>query len=723
MQAIEVAGNALSGHLSVEFLIRAAVSVRAQGDRERAMELLERAVANEPASRLAVQACLQTAAQEQRWERLLRALEAGLRQNPDPEDQQRLQVWRADVLGFQLDRAEEAQAAYQAAADQPGSWAEAAAAAAQALPAAPLLPPEAQAYEVFGLGGAPIAPTTELAEALEKEGALAEATEVWLGLLREGAVPAPDALRQLSKLGRAQASGDGVCRGLAAAALADGVSLRRRGALIDKLAHALISMGDEVSAQVLRGAFQLEEEAPVTETGSFRPMTTISSRPSPARPQPSAPLVAGLREQAEALGARHDYWAWLAFAEHCAGAAQLDFADEAFEAAIACAAEPALGAKAARRAAELAEAAQEPRRAARFARQAAELAPGPEASLLLARLSTRAGDPDSAQQAWREVLAAEPGHLEATAALLARAAEDGAREEAQRLMAAAKPEGHDGPARCRWGVSLAQAHGQLDAFEAAQAALSQALEDDPVALQPAESLVALGVRAGEAAWIDHGLKELRTRAFEAGQLERAFLAAAMRVARGSADPAEEAQYRALRARRIPHPRRPLPEGWIGRWLGIQQGEVGDGGPELSEPSATAVSGALTRRAASLASYFGAPAPEVAVAPGSTKLWAAADGRPARLELSAEATQLSFELGRGLAALVEPSLRSGLDPTIGDPGTRTILDRAGLLAVWDPREALAAVGPHSARGLRLIAFSASQGMLGLSAEAGLGLPRA
>lgn len=720
MQAIEVAGNALSGHLSVEFLIRAAESVRAQGDAARALELLQRAVANEPASRLAVKVWMEAAAD--RPELLCAAVEAALSQpQHGAEDVQRLLLWRADLLAFSLEQPEEARAAYRAAAEAaPGVWAERAQAAAEALPEAPLLPAEARVYEPFGLGGLPIEPSVDLAEALETEGALAEATEVWLGLLRAGAAPAPDALRRLSKLGRVQSSGDGVCRGLAAAALADGVSLRRRAALIDKLAQALLSMGDEVSAQVLRGAFLLEEaEEPPTETGSFRPMSPLASARPTARPAPSGPLAERLKEQAEALRARGDYWAWLGFAERCDGAEQLSEAIAAFEAALECAPKPDLAARAARRGAMVAARAEEPRRAARLAARAAELEPGPEASLLLARLSTRAGDLDTAKRAWRAVLQERPGDLEATAAVLQGAAEDGARDEARRLIAAARVDGYDGPARCRWGVALARAHGQLDQLEAAEAALRQALADDPSALDPAEALVALGVRAGEAAWIDAGLSELRARAFSAGQLERAFLAAAMRVARGGASAVELEQYHTLRARRVPAPRRALSDGWVGRWLGRQQ-QPREIGPEPSSRSSTALSGALTRRAATLAAYFGAPAPEVAVAPGTTKLWAEAEGQPPRLELSAEAAQLSFELGRGLAALLEPTLRAGLDPTTGDPDTRTVLDRAGLLAVWDPREALAAVGPHSARGLRLIAFSVSKGMLGLSAEAGLGL---
>lgn len=813
MEAIEVAGNALGGELSVEFLIEAAKLAQARGEVDRAEDLLMRAVSNAPMSRIAVDALLRFAEESRRFRLAVTALGLGLHQTSRPKDQALLYIWRADLAAFELDDAALAQSDYAAAlALAPdGVYAERLQAiSSDALPEAPLLSEADRQYERFGLGGAAMEASVELAEALDREGALEEALEVWLGVLREQETHAREAMRAIARIGRQVGRADAWCRGLAAAALKPKTPPRRQRALIQELVRALTLMTDHVSAEVLQGAFQLlaendealdpsqsdpgtgfsadlqsaEEQKPDSsevEAAMPDPEPASASQPesepeaspeasseskreaSPEAeaeadlaamlaPEPEAPLQvaaehleagfaplpklpeasasnaaatdfarislkARLLKRAEGLREAGSFGGWMALGRQALSAAQTELAEEAYAAAIDAADDPSEAAFAARSASQLSRSAGQSRRALRYAEALVTHEASSQAYRELAELASLAGDVDRSQEAWQAVLEKEPGDLLASAVLVRRYAEDGAREEALRVMEGVKLGDQPPKDQCRWLLDLAEAYLQLDQLTGAHDALQSALGVEPLDPTPAYQMVLLGVRANNSAWVDQGLAELAERSIAAGARERSFLAAASLVARDRASDALKAHYFALKGRRQGRARHVLPSGWIQRWVSMPQESQNRAPPP---PASKLKSESLSRMVRDLAERFGTVAPEVFISDSGVAVAEASAGEGPRIWVNPKSSSLRFDMGRALVALMLPSLQSGLDPVTGDPDARTALDRAAAMALDDPRLALEAVGPHGSRGMRLLAFLTSQDCVQLSEVAGLGL---
>ncbi|MBK6684835.1 MAG: hypothetical protein IPG45_10205 [Deltaproteobacteria bacterium] len=344
------------------------------------------------------------------------------------------------------------------------------------------------------------------------------------------------------------------------------------------------------------------------------------------------------------------------------------------------------------------------------------------ALLSVAEAYVRARQRSEARRWLLRALELEPT-VEALGAWLRLAADDGDPAEIERVWSHVQLERYPPAARAELLVARAGAlMGQGDSGSAISL-YQQALERDPQAIRPAEELLAIGIGSGQDGVIDQALEALRARLLGVDPT-RAFLAAACRVARGQAPEAERQTYELGRLALNLRPTTALSKGWVGEWLGLFRagGEVvlppAQVGPELE------LSPAERQAVSDVEVAFGLVG--TVVHPGSGGGVELLDRTPPRVgvppALRGRVRRLRFELGRALAAVVEPQLiRPLLEPS--GPGVapdlgELVLDRAGLVVGGDPAVALEAVGPHSPRGIRLLAFATSRGLAELWGRLGV-----
>jgi hypothetical protein len=344
------------------------------------------------------------------------------------------------------------------------------------------------------------------------------------------------------------------------------------------------------------------------------------------------------------------------------------------------------------------------------------------ALLSVAEAYVRARQRSEARRWLLRALELEPT-VEALGAWLRLAADDGDPAEIERVWSHVQLERYPPAARAELLVARAGAlMGQGDSGSAISL-YQQALERDPQAIRPAEELLAIGIGSGQDGVIDQALEALRARLLGVDPT-RAFLAAACRVARGQAPEAERQTYELGRLALNLRPTTALSKGWVGEWLGLFRagGEVvlppAQVGPELE------LSPAERQAVSDVEVAFGLVG--TVVHPGSGGGVELLDRTPPRIgvppALRGRVRRLRFELGRALAAVVEPQLiRPLLEPS--GPGVapdlgELVLDRAGLVVGGDPAVALEAVGPHSPRGIRLLAFATSRGLAELWGRLGV-----
>lgn len=254
--------------------------------------------------------------------------------------------------------------------------------------------------------------------------------------------------------------------------------------------------------------------------------------------------------------------------------------------------------------------------------------------------------------------------------------------------------------RARWLTALGAARRVLGETAAAHDALALALVADPGNVEPAEELVALGLEADQAEWLDEGLRELAGRSLSRGAKNRGFLAAALLVARGSAHEEDRSTYETLRAALPAKPRSPIDARALLASLSFTDAandplELGSLGRDLPWPP-----GVLAEVAETIeGSLLGAPVPLSA------------------LDLSPELGQRELKkviLFRALRRYFAAQKEGASDE---------VLDRAALVLSQDPLIALENVGIATPRGRGLIAFAASPELSRLWKSCGLGLDEA
>lgn len=283
-----------------------------------------------------------------------------------------------------------------------------------------------------------------------------------------------------------------------------------------------------------------------------------------------------------------------------------------------------------------------------------------------------------------------------------------------------------------WLVALARAMRRRGDTEAAHQAVDRALAAGASAeLAPALLLFDLGREAQRDDWIDRALREVRRRSVELGKPSRAFVAAALLVARGAATDEDRLTYRCGRVDLASAPKATLPTGWADRWLVQLAVTLAPKSEVTFDPArgkdVDLEAGLLDALEATQA-VFGIKGVRVVALFGEGPPVAVWDD-PLRVGFEAQALfrfsprSFRFALGRALAALVDPRLRPGLaDGSVAAEGPSILLDRAGLLVAQDPVVALEAVGPSTPRGRKLTAFALSDELYGLSTRLGLGVSR-
>jgi hypothetical protein len=253
--------------------------------------------------------------------------------------------------------------------------------------------------------------------------------------------------------------------------------------------------------------------------------------------------------------------------------------------------------------------------------------------------------------------------------------------------------------RARWLTALGEAKRTLGDRSGARDSLALALVSDPLLIDPAESLIALGREANQAEWIDDGLRELRTRALARGSRSRGFLASALLVARGAAHEDDRATYESLRLALPSKPRAPIDARAL---LAALSSPLTPAAAEPADPAPIArdvrfESAALREVIDTLeASLAGAPVAVSALGLGEEL---------AKKELK---KSIFFDVARRYLAAQGPS----------SPGN--VLDRAVLVILQDPLIALETVGIGTSRAEDLIAFAASPELPRLWSQHGLGL---
>jgi tetratricopeptide (TPR) repeat protein len=327
---------------------------------------------------------------------------------------------------------------------------------------------------------------------------------------------------------------------------------------------------------------------------------------------------------------------------------------------------------------------------------------------------------DEARTWLADAVRASPQRWDARTALVRLCAEDGDLAGVERWVSGA-PEPPAGAAG--WWMARGDAARLTGDPEAAEGFYGRAAEADPLALEPAEALVRLGLEGLRGpgrevraeAWLDAGLEAIRRRGVLLRKPDRSFVAAACALARGGAGPEARRTYLAGRGAARSTPRGAPGSRWVRTWLGAGTGEPGAVVLGAARPAP------FPEVVAALAGLFGVPPPTFFEA----ERWGAAGGQigvPPGAWAAARSAR--FWLGRAMAALAEPSLAEGLaGPATADepagPATR-ILDRAGLVAVGDPAVALAELGPRTPRGQDLLGFAVSRPFFELREALGLGV---
>lgn len=367
-------------------------------------------------------------------------------------------------------------------------------------------------------------------------------------------------------------------------------------------------------------------------------------------------------------------------------------------------------------------------------REAAEALSNVASARRVAEAQLAARDLVSARTTFSRALDQDPSDVQAAGQLVRLHAEDGNRRTVDHLadLMAAQPMNDD--RRAVWLTELATALGRLGDADAARRDFVRAMRLDVANVDAATGLVSLGSRFDQPEWVDEGLSSLRARWAARGEWMRAFVASALLVARGRDVAPDRLTYESLRCHLAVQPQAALPKQWVGLWLGL----VGDGprshvssrperdeGPRSKGPSPVVRSWtpdqSLGEIVSTIQALFRAPEPQwgeddgpgVRIAPGPVVVVGRGVPRWRR--------RWRFEVGRALAALVEPRLGAGLASTDG-PATieQQVVDRAGLIAVVDPAIALSAVGAHSPRGHKLVPFAISDALVTIWRGVGLGL---
>jgi tetratricopeptide (TPR) repeat protein len=249
--------------------------------------------------------------------------------------------------------------------------------------------------------------------------------------------------------------------------------------------------------------------------------------------------------------------------------------------------------------------------------------------------------------------------------------------------------------RARWLTALADARRTLGEKSSARDALALALVADPLIVEPAESLVALGLEAENAEWLDEGLRELALRSMARGAKNRGFLAAALLVARGTALEEDRATYESLRVALPSKPRAPIDASALLSALGDEAEPAKESLPLLRD--AVLSDRVLIEVTDTLdSSLFGAQVPLSAL--GLTEALAKNELKKA-IVFQTLRRYFSFQRREASEAL---------------------LDRAALVVSQDPLIALENIGITTLRGKELIAFAVSPKLSALWSAYGLGL---
>ena len=355
-------------------------------------------------------------------------------------------------------------------------------------------------------------------------------------------------------------------------------------------------------------------------------------------------------------------------------------------------------------------------------REAAVALAGVADAAKAARAHLAARDVGAARAAFGRALDQDPADVEAAAQLVRMHAEDGNRRTVEQLADTMAGHPMSDDRRAVWLTELALAWHRLGDVAGAHRDLIKAMRLDVANTSAAEGLVVLAADVRESAWMDDALSSLRARWAAQGEWLRAFLAAAVLVGRGRASAADTLTYERLRIRFSHQPQSALPPGWLGRWLGLvpalnasSSTRTGGGEPWQLQPGLSDVVGTVQ-------ALFRAPEPH----------WFEDDGAGIRMgagpvlivgrKVPRWRRRWRFEVGRALAALVEPRLAPGLERTDGAPTMeQLVVDRAGLVAVGDPAIALAALGSHEPRGWRLVPFAVSEALVSMWKSVGMGIP--
>jgi tetratricopeptide (TPR) repeat protein len=351
--------------------------------------------------------------------------------------------------------------------------------------------------------------------------------------------------------------------------------------------------------------------------------------------------------------------------------------------------------------------------------------------LEIGRLRRDAGDLEGAKSMFEEARALGSARLEASIDLLRVLSAQKDAAGISRLDS--EMEGRAKERSAPWLSALGEAKGAAGDVQGARDALLLALSAERIDLRPAEALFDLAHRSGRSDWIDEALRELRARATETNELSRAFLIAAVLVARGAHHEQDRMTYESLRGAFRTRPRAPLARGWIETWLS-QTHESSAALPAVSLGERIAIEGAIREALDTAQRAFGIERIEVMRLTGATGRCVAIAAPSYAIAIAdglLEARMLKglrFDLARAVAALVDPRLLPAVDVQNGADVPESImpfvqiLDRAGLLLSGDAAIALETVGPKTARGEALTAFAASRTPVDLWAEIGLGVAK-
>ena len=573
----------------------------------------------------------------------------------------------------------------------------------------------------------------ELAELAGAAGRPTAAAEAYLELLRLPQVQDwAEILASVDQLSRTAENRQVWSRALAAASSRPGLDASARRQLLGELARVLEEeLDDAPAATAVRAELALSAPASSTRDGptvrSPAPRNYESVGPAAIRrasQRGDLPTAVRMLKQAD-LPASVTYALWQEVAELAEVLGQDELARLAYINAAERATSPSDREVARAGRARVAE-----RTGAK--REAAQALLGVASARITARAQLAARDVIAARAAFGRALDQDPTDVEAAAQLARLHAEDGNRRTVDQLADAMASHPMSDDRRSVWLSELALALHRLGDYVGARRDFVRAMRLDVANVDAAAGLVSLGVDAFEGAWIDDGLASLRARWAARGDWMRAFVVAAVLVGRKRAREADRLTYESLRSRFCVQPLAALPQNWVGRWLGL----VTDATEPDLPPIATGAGGRSTiARPWRLESGLGDVVSTVqALFRAPEPRWYEDDGPGIRMGEAGEAPVLvvgrgvprwrrrwRFEVGRALAALVEPRLARGLLPTDGRPTIeQQVVDRAGLVASGDPAVALSAIGADDPRGVRLIPFAVSDLAVEMWRSVGMGI---